>query len=200
MKVMGLKGFFSSLELRLLELELQKSIDQSRAVLQKPEVEGKKRENLEKKLITSLSILRKVEQLLSAQKKDKTPKPTARALVVDDVESMCRMNAQLLQVIGFKTVDAATDGLQALQMMRDAYFEEKPYTLVLSDWEMPNLSGMDLLMQVRLDEDLWRVPFFLLTGIDSKAHIMKAINAGADGYFVKPVCETLLEEKLAEYL
>jgi two-component system chemotaxis response regulator CheY len=113
-------------------------------------------------------------------------------LVVDDYRTMIRIVRNLLQQLGFENVDDAGDGASAL-----AKLGEKSYGLVISDWMMEPMSGIDLLRQMRADPRLQRLPFIMITAENRKDRVALAAQAGADGYLVKPFNAEALSDRIA---
>ncbi len=115
-----------------------------------------------------------------------------KVLVVDDFPTMRRIVKNLLKQIGFENIDEAEDGVQALNKLRGG-----SYGLVVSDWNMPNMEGIDLLRNVRQEpEPLKNVPFLMVTAEAEKEKVIEAIKAGVDNYIVKPFTAEVLKEKL----
>ena len=114
-----------------------------------------------------------------------------RMLVVDDFPTMRRIVRSLLKELGFNNVEEAEDGQDALNKLRSGKFE-----FVVSDWNMPNLDGLDMLKQIRADENLKHLPVLMVTAEAKKENIIAAAQAGANGYVVKPFTAAILEEKL----
>ncbi|CNI68787.1 chemotaxis regulatory protein CheY [Yersinia frederiksenii] len=114
-----------------------------------------------------------------------------RFLVIDDFATMRRIVRNLLQDLGFKNVDEAEDGQDALNKLRQSQFD-----FVISDWNMPNLDGLQLLSEIRKDEKLNKIPVLMVTAEAKKENIIAAAQAGANGYVVKPFTAATLEEKL----
>ena len=112
-------------------------------------------------------------------------------LVVDDFPTMRRIVRGLLKELGFTNVDEAEDGQDALNKLRSGSFE-----FVVSDWNMPNLDGLDMLKQIRADAALKHLPVLMVTADAKKENIIAAAQAGANGYVVKPFTAATLEEKL----
>jgi len=193
----GYTLMFTPKEIDFLKKELNYSIQQSQAKLDEPEVEGAKRYQLEEKLITMVAVVNKLEHLRPSQK---TSGAELRVLIVDDVDSMRKVHRHYLLELGFRAIDLAEDGLRAYSLLRRAVAEGKPYDLVISDWEMPKVSGLELLRKVRTDKELWRTPFYLITSLSDKPHILEGINNGATGYMVKPVNQTMVKKKFSQYL
>ena len=118
-------------------------------------------------------------------------KPNLRFLVVDDFSTMRRIVRNLLKELGFTNVEEAEDGVDALQRLRAARFD-----FVISDWNMPNMTGIELLRQVRADASLRNLPLLMITAEAKKENIIEAAQAGASGYIVKPFTAATLDEKL----
>ena len=112
-------------------------------------------------------------------------------LVVDDFATMRRIIRNLLKELGFSNVDEAEDGMSALQKLRAERFD-----FVVSDWNMPNMTGIDLLRNIRADEQLKSLPVLMVTAEAKKENIIAAAQAGASGYVVKPFTAATLDEKL----
>jgi two-component system chemotaxis response regulator CheY len=189
---------FSANENRFLQTEMKRFVERGKERLDSPELGPLQREKLEEKLFLTISILGKLER--RAEKEEAARARRQRVLIVDDVGSMRQVNRQFFQQLGFSDVDMAEEGVRALAMMRSAVENDKPYTLVISDWEMPKMTGLELLRQVRLDENLWRTHFYLLTSVSDKKHITEAINTGASGYMVKPINLNMLRGKFGSWV
>lgn len=112
-------------------------------------------------------------------------------LVVDDFSTMRRIVRNLLKELGFTNVDEAEDGVVALQKLQNGNFE-----FVVSDWNMPNMTGIELLRNIRADQKLKGLPVLMVTAEAKKENIIEAAQAGASGYVVKPFTAATLEEKL----
>ncbi|MCX2795897.1 chemotaxis response regulator CheY [Microbulbifer thermotolerans] len=116
-----------------------------------------------------------------------------RILVVDDFPTMRRIIRSLLKELGFTNVEEAEDGQEALSKLAAGGFE-----FVVSDWNMPNLNGLDMLKQIRADEVTKSLPVLMVTAEAKKDNIVAAAQAGANGYIVKPFTAATLEEKLSK--
>ncbi|MFN3397087.1 MAG: chemotaxis response regulator CheY [Sulfurimicrobium sp.] len=112
-------------------------------------------------------------------------------LVVDDFSTMRRIVRNLLKELGFTNVDEAEDGVAALGKLKGSNFE-----FVVTDWNMPNMSGLELLKAIRADASLKHLPVLMVTAEAKKENIIEAAQAGASGYVVKPFTAATLEEKL----
>lgn len=114
-----------------------------------------------------------------------------RFLVVDDFSTMRRIVRNLLKELGFLRVQEAEDGVEALTKLRADQFD-----FVVSDWNMPNMTGIELLQAIRADEKLKHLPVLMVTAEAKKENIIMAAQAGANGYVVKPFTAAVLDEKL----
>jgi len=112
-------------------------------------------------------------------------------LVVDDFSTMRRIVRNLLKELGFSNVQEAEDGADALNKLRG-----EPFDFVVSDWNMPNMSGIDMLRAIRADDSLKHLPVLMVTAEAKKENIIMAAQAGASGYVVKPFTAATLDEKL----
>ena len=117
------------------------------------------------------------------------------ALVVDDFSTMRRIVRNLLKQAGFGQVAEAEDGTEALRKLEAGNFK-----FVVSDWNMPNMTGLELLKAVRSSPTLKHMPFLLITAEARKENIIDAAQAGADGYIVKPFTAAILSEKIEAIL
>ncbi|MDY0030165.1 MAG: response regulator [Pseudobdellovibrionaceae bacterium] len=116
-------------------------------------------------------------------------------LIVDDYKTMLRIIGNLLKQLGFNNVDEATDGSMALEM-----FKNKNYGLVISDWNMEPMSGLDLLKQVRTLPANANVPFVMVTAESKTENVIAAKQAGVSNYIVKPFNAETLKTKLVSVL
>jgi len=116
-------------------------------------------------------------------------------LIVDDYKTMLRIIRNLLKQLGFENVEEATDGTMALEKMR-----EKPFGLIISDWNMEPMTGFELLKQVRADEKLKPIPFIMITAESKTENVVAAKEAGVSNYIVKPFNAETLKTKLASVI
>lgn len=116
-------------------------------------------------------------------------------LIVDDYKTMLRIIRNLLKQIGFNNVDEATDGKAALERM-----QQRAYGLVISDWNMEPMTGLELLKQVRVDESLRETPFIMITAESKTENVIAAKEAGVNNYIVKPFNAATLKSKLTSVL
>ena len=115
-----------------------------------------------------------------------------RVLIVDDYKSMVRIIRSLMQQLGFTNIDEATDARTALGMISAG-----DYGLVLSDWNMAPMSGIDLLKAVRADPQHAATPFVMVTSHSAPSDVMAAKQAGASNYLTKPFNLEALRQKLS---
>lgn len=116
-------------------------------------------------------------------------------LVVDDFSTMRRIIRNLLKELGFTNVDEAEDGVSALAKLKAGGFD-----FVVSDWNMPNMTGIELLRAIRADETLKHLPVLMVTAEAKKENIVEAAQSGASGYVVKPFTAVTLDEKISKIL
>jgi two-component system chemotaxis response regulator CheY len=112
-------------------------------------------------------------------------------LVVDDFSTMRRIVRNLLKELGYTNVDEAEDGVVAMQKLQGSMFQ-----FVVTDWNMPNMTGIELLKAIRADANLKHLPVLMITAEAKKENIVEAAQSGASGYIVKPFTAATLEEKL----
>lgn len=117
--------------------------------------------------------------------------PKMKFLVVDDFSTMRRIVRNLLKELGYTNVDEAEDGVVAMQKLTGGGFD-----FVITDWNMPNMTGIDLLRAVRANSSLAHLPVLMITAEAKKENIIEAAQAGASGYIVKPFTAATLAEKM----
>lgn len=115
----------------------------------------------------------------------------AHLLVVDDSPSMRRVICDVLQNLGFRHLDEAPDGLAALERIRGL-----PYDVVITDWNMPRMNGLDLLRAIRHEPERTETPVLVLTGQVSADRVVEALEAGANGFVAKPFITPALVDKV----
>lgn len=116
-------------------------------------------------------------------------------LIVDDYKTMLRILRNLLRQLSFNNVEEAIDGTMALQKLRQAQFG-----LVISDWNMEPMTGIELLREVRADEKLMAIPFIMITAESKSENVIAAKEAGVSNYIVKPFNAETLKTKIASVL
>lgn len=118
-----------------------------------------------------------------------------KILVVDDYRTMLRILRNLLRQLDFRNVEEATDGTEALQKLKESNFG-----LVISDWNMEPMTGIELLRHVRADDKLKRIPFIMVTAESKPENVVAAKQAGVSNYIVKPFNAQTLKMKMASVL
>lgn len=116
-------------------------------------------------------------------------------LIVDDYKTMLKIVGNLLRQLGFSNIDEATDGAMALDV-----FAQKEYGLVVSDWNMEPMSGLDLLKNIRAGTHNSKVPFIMITAESKTENVIIAKQAGVNNYIVKPFNAETLKTKLSSVL
>jgi len=114
-----------------------------------------------------------------------------KVLVVDDFATMRRIIKGVLKQLGFSNIVEAEDGDVALEELK-----RDEYGLILADWNMPNMSGLELLKAVRSDKNLQQIPFIMVTAEGQKDNILEAVKAGVSNYVIKPFTPETINEKL----
>ena len=117
---------------------------------------------------------------------------TTKVLVIDDMMTMRKIVMKTCKDLGFTTLIEAADGQLAWAKLN----ESPDIGLVISDWNMPNCTGIDLLKRVRADGRFKNLPFLLVTAESEQEQVIEAMKAGVDGYLVKPFAADALKEKL----
>ena len=112
-------------------------------------------------------------------------------LVVDDFSTMRRIVKNCLKQLGFENITEADDGVNALDKLQHGNFK-----LIVSDWNMPNMMGIDLLKAVRGSEKLKSIPFLMVTAECQKENVIEAAKAGVSNYIVKPFTADVLQTKM----
>ena len=116
---------------------------------------------------------------------------TMKILIVDDFSTMRRIVRNLLKQLSFNNVDEAEDGDVALEKLKDG-----SYDFVITDWNMPNMTGLELLKAVRADASLKDLPVLLITAEAEKENVVLAAEAGVNDYIVKPFTGDVLQQKI----
>ena len=114
-----------------------------------------------------------------------------KILIVDDFATMRRIVKNLLRDLGYKNTSEADDGSTALPMLKSGEFD-----FVITDWNMPNMQGIDLLQAIRTDEKLKKLPVLMVTAEAKREQIVRAAGAGVNGYVVKPFTAETLKMKI----
>lgn len=114
-----------------------------------------------------------------------------KILIVDDFSTMRRIIKNLLRDLGFNNTEEADDGNTALPMLKKGGFD-----FLITDWNMPGMTGIDLLKNVRSDPQLSKLPVLMVTAEQKREQIVEAAEAGVNGYVVKPFTAQVLKEKI----
>ncbi|MBF0119547.1 MAG: response regulator [Desulfobacterales bacterium] len=118
-----------------------------------------------------------------------------KILIVDDFATMRRILKNILKQIGFKNIDEADDGANALEQLKTV-----KYDLIISDWNMPKMTGLELLKNVRSMPDFKSTPFLMVTAEAQKQNVIEAVQAGVSNYVVKPFTAEAISDKLSKIL
>jgi two-component system chemotaxis response regulator CheY len=118
-----------------------------------------------------------------------------RILIVDDFATMRMIARRILQSLGFTEIAEAEDGIKALDTIRNERID-----LVLSDCNMPEMNGIELLTSLRNDPDLQSIPFIVMTSTDQKESLLEMVKAGANDYIEKPFQADDLRKKIEKFI
>lgn len=119
--------------------------------------------------------------------------PNMKIMVVDDMSTMRRIVKNILKQLGFSNIDEAENGQEALTKLKADTFG-----FVVSDWNMPVMTGIDMLRAIRADEGLKHIPVLMVTAEAQKENIVEAVQAGVSNYIVKPFTAESLQDKMAK--
>ncbi len=119
------------------------------------------------------------------------PDKSMRILVVDDAPMIRRILKNLLKEMGFSNIEEAEDGMVALQKLR-----QQPFDFVITDWNMPNLTGIELVQEIRKDPNLKHLPVMMVTAEAKKENIILALKSGVNNYIVKPFTPENVKSKI----
>ena len=119
--------------------------------------------------------------------------PNMKILVVDDMVTMRRIVKNILKQLGFVNVEEAENGQEALQKL-----QADTYGFVVSDWNMPVMTGIDMLRAIRADEKLRTTPVLMVTAEAQQSNLVEAVQAGVSNYIVKPFTAEILQEKITK--
>ena len=118
-----------------------------------------------------------------------------KILVVDDFATMRKVIRNLLKQVGYENIVEAEDGVLAMRVLKSQKVD-----FVISDWNMPNMTGLELLKAVRADEDLKTTPFLMVTAEALQDNVIAAVKAGVSNYIVKPFTAEVLNDKITKIL
>jgi two-component system, chemotaxis family, chemotaxis protein CheY len=122
--------------------------------------------------------------------------PGTKFLVVDDFATMRKIVKKVLDELGYKNVVEAVDGKNALDQLKDHASRNEPIQFVISDWNMPNMAGIDLLKACKADPAFSSIPFMLVTAESEQTQIIEAAKAGVSEYVIKPFDAATLKIKI----
>jgi two-component system, chemotaxis family, chemotaxis protein CheY len=114
-----------------------------------------------------------------------------KILVVDDFATMRRIIKNILKQLGYNDLDEADDGAAAIAKLKSSKFD-----FVITDWNMPNMSGLELVKAIRSDENIKGIPILMVTAEALKENIIEAVKAGVNNYIVKPFTAEVMKEKI----
>ncbi len=120
----------------------------------------------------------------------------AKILVIDDMSTMRKIIKNMLVKMGCTDIEQAEDGQPAWEMIEKAHADGKPYEFIVSDWNMPILSGLDLLKKIRASEKYKSLPFLMVTAEAEQSNVVIAVKAGVSNFIVKPFSAQTLKEKI----
>jgi len=123
-------------------------------------------------------------------------KANMKILVVDDMATMRKIIKNMLSKIGFTNIVEADDGATALPQVDSAIELGEPIEFIISDWNMPHMSGLDFLKKLRAREDTKKLPFLMITAEAEQSNVITAVQAGVNNYIVKPFSAQTLKEKI----
>lgn len=118
-----------------------------------------------------------------------------KVLIVDDFATMRKVVRNLLKQSGYEDIVEAEDGVMALKVLKSQKID-----VVVSDWNMPNMTGLELLKAVRADADLANTPFLMVTAEALQDNVVAAVKAGVNNYIVKPFTAEVLNEKIRKIM
>jgi len=118
-----------------------------------------------------------------------------KVLIVDDFATMRKVVRNLLKQVGYEDIVEAEDGVMALKALKSQKID-----VIVSDWNMPNMTGLELLKAVRADADLSKTPFLMVTAEALQDNVVAAVKAGVNNYIVKPFTAEVLNEKIKKIM
>jgi two-component system chemotaxis response regulator CheY len=118
-----------------------------------------------------------------------------RILIVDDFATMRKVVRNLLKQVGYEDIVEAEDGVMALKALKSQKID-----VIVSDWNMPNMTGLELLKAVRADAELAKTPFLMVTAEALQDNVVAAVKAGVNNYIVKPFTAEVLNEKIKKIM
>lgn len=123
-------------------------------------------------------------------------KSDAKILVIDDMSTMRKIVRNMLNKMGFSNIEETEDGEPAWKMINEASEAGAAYDFIVSDWNMPGMTGLDLLKNIRSSEKFKKLPFLMVTAEAEQANVVIAVKAGVSNFVVKPFSIQTLKEKI----
>ncbi len=124
--------------------------------------------------------------------------PNMKTIVIDDMMTMRKIIIRMLKTMGFTNIQEADDGATAWPMIEEAAASGEPFEFIVSDWNMPKMSGLDLLIKIRATENLKSTPFMMVTAESEQSNVVKVVQAGVSNFVVKPFNHDTLKMKIAK--
>lgn len=122
--------------------------------------------------------------------------PKQKILIVDDMSTMRKIIKNMLGKMGCSDLHEADDGAPAWDMIQSAHESGMPFQFIVSDWNMPQMTGLDLLKNIRSDERFKALPFLMVTAEAEQSNVVVAVKAGVSNFVVKPFSIVTLKEKI----
>ncbi len=122
--------------------------------------------------------------------------PKTKVLVIDDFKTMRKIVINALKTMGLENVTESEDAADALPLIEQAAKNNEPFELIVSDWNMPKMKGIELLKKVRENPSTQKTPFLLVTAEAEQANILEAVKLGVSNYVVKPFSPQVFAEKI----
>ncbi|MBF0314517.1 MAG: response regulator [Oligoflexia bacterium] len=123
-------------------------------------------------------------------------KPNMKVLIVDDMSTMRKIIKNMLTQLGFKNIIEAEDGRKAIEAIESAHKLGEPVEFILSDWNMPDVNGLEFLKLIKANDAHKNIPFLMITAEAEQGNVMTAVKAGVDNFIVKPFSAQVLKEKI----
>ena len=192
---------FVKSELSIIQSSIDDYIKKVQSQIHDEAISEEEKLSLEQTFIQAMAINNKLLNVVPDAAVDGPPiTAISPVMVVDDSVVERELNVNLLWELGYSHVVAAKEGEEALALLKQYASKRNPFRLVLCDWNMPKMSGLDFLKFVRKDKKLWQTPVYLVTANHDKSHIITALKAGVSGYIVKPVSLQGIKDKIKRYL
>lgn len=121
-----------------------------------------------------------------------------KTIVIDDMMTMRKIIIKMLKQLGFTNLTEADDGATAWPLIEQAADAGEPFQFIVSDWNMPKMSGLDLLQKIRSDEKLKHTPFLMVTAESEQSQVIQVVKAGVSNFVVKPFKPDTLKEKITK--